>query len=182
MSRLWLTDIWKVESSAVFCLSRIRNISRQRNNFFPSQPMRLNKHADTVYQTVRRLEFGLFVKKHFTINANKTTGWIFSHCVISSIPEVAICLAVPLKILFFYHLRCDSRNLGLSPLCDLDRNIPMPARFEKFEIWLLKQALLQIQRHSVGWVPRIHPCLSRADQGVTDHEVLFCFQSLPFII
>ena len=61
-----------------------------------------------------------------TLNFLQTSGWILSNGIISTIPEVVYWCSSKND----FSPRCDSRNLGLSPLCDLDRNIPMPARYK----------------------------------------------------
>ena len=69
----------------------------------------------------------------FILNFHQSSGWVFSNSIISTVPEVALWCC-PSKNNF--PPRCDSRNLGLSPLCDLDRNIPMPARYNNAVCWL----------------------------------------------
>ena len=65
-------------------------------------------------------------KKNPVKNIFLPSGWIFGNGILGTIPEV-VFWCCPSKNDF--PPRCDSRNLGLSPLCDLDRNIPMPARY-----------------------------------------------------
>ena len=114
---------------------------------------------------------------HFPFpSPHQSSGRIFGNRFIGAISEVKVCYRHDVNPVISSPLRCDSRNLGLSPLCDLDRNIPMPARFnKKVMCWVFTKFLCRYSDTLLAEYPEATP--SYLEQTKASPSMRFCFVS-----